>query len=46
MFGQLISNMATALIVIPIAIAAAAELGVDVRPVLMSVTVAASAART
>jgi di/tricarboxylate transporter len=43
-FGQLISNMATALIVIPIAIAAAADLGVDVRPVLMSVTVAASAA--
>ena len=43
-FGQLISNMATALIVIPIALAAAGELGVDVRPVLMSVTVAASAA--
>jgi di/tricarboxylate transporter len=43
-FGQLISNMATALIVIPIAIAAAGELGVDVRPVLMSVTIAASAA--
>ena len=43
-FGQLISNMATALIVIPIALAAAAELGVDVRPVLMSVTIAASAA--
>ena len=43
-FGQLISNMATALIVIPIALAAAAEMGVDVRPVLMSVTVAASAA--
>jgi di/tricarboxylate transporter len=43
-FGQLISNMATALIVIPIAIAAAVDLGVDVRPVLMSVTIAASAA--
>jgi len=43
-FGQLISNTATALIVIPIAIAAAGELGVDVRPVLMSVTIAASAA--
>jgi di/tricarboxylate transporter len=43
-FGQLISNMATALIVIPVAIAAAADLGVDVRPVLMSVTIAASAA--
>jgi di/tricarboxylate transporter len=43
-FGQLISNMATALIVIPVALAAAADLGVDVRPVLMSVTIAASAA--
>jgi di/tricarboxylate transporter len=43
-FGQLISNMATALIVIPIALAAAADLGLDVRPVLMSVTIAASAA--
>jgi di/tricarboxylate transporter len=43
-FGQLISNMATALIVIPIAIAAAGDLSVDIRPVLMSVTVAASAA--
>ena len=37
-FGQLISNMATALIVIPIAVAAAAELGVALQPVLMSVT--------
>lgn len=43
-FGQLISNMATALIVIPVAIAAATDLSVDVRPVLMSVTIAASAA--
>ena len=42
--GQLISNMATALIVIPIAVAAAAELGVSPQPVLMSVTVAAAAA--
>ena len=42
-FGQLISNMATALIVIPIAVAAAAELGVSPQPVLMSVTVAAAA---
>jgi di/tricarboxylate transporter len=42
--GQLISNMATALIVIPIATSAAAELGVSVRPVLMCVTVAAAAA--
>jgi di/tricarboxylate transporter len=43
-FGQLISNMATALIVIPIALAAATDLGVSVRPVLMSLTIAASAA--
>jgi di/tricarboxylate transporter len=42
-FGQLISNMATALIVIPIAIAAAGDLGLSVRPVLMSVTIAAAA---
>jgi di/tricarboxylate transporter len=41
--GQLISNMATALIVIPIAVAAAVELGVSPQPVLMSVTVAAAA---
>ena len=43
-FGQLISNMATAIIVIPIALSAAAELGVSARPVLMCVTVAAAAA--
>jgi di/tricarboxylate transporter len=43
-FGQLISNMATALIVIPIAVVAATDLGISVRPILMSVTVAASAA--
>jgi di/tricarboxylate transporter len=42
--GQLISNMATALIVIPIAVTAAAELAVSPRPVLMSVTVAAAGA--
>jgi di/tricarboxylate transporter len=42
-FGQLISNMATALIVIPIATSAAADLGVSARPVLMCVTVAAAA---
>jgi di/tricarboxylate transporter len=41
--GQLISNTATALIVIPIAISAAGELGVSPRPVLMSVAVAAAA---
>lgn len=43
-FGQLISNTATALIVIPIAISAATDLGLSVRPVMMSVTVAAAAA--
>jgi di/tricarboxylate transporter len=43
-FGQLISNMATALIMIPIAIAAATGLGISVQPVLMSLTVAAAAA--
>jgi di/tricarboxylate transporter len=43
-FGQLISNMATALIVIPIAAAAATDLGIDIQPVLMTVTVAAAAA--
>jgi di/tricarboxylate transporter len=43
-FGQLISNTATALIVIPIATSAASELGVSVRPVLMCVAVAAVAA--
>jgi di/tricarboxylate transporter len=42
--GQLISNTATALVVIPVAISAAAELGVSARPVLMCVTVAAAAA--
>jgi di/tricarboxylate transporter len=42
--GQLISNMATALIVIPIAISAAAETGVSARPLLMTVNVAAAAA--
>jgi di/tricarboxylate transporter len=43
-FGQLISNMATALIMIPIAVAAANGLGISVQPVLMSLTVAAAAA--
>ena len=42
--GQLISNMATALIMIPIALAAATELGVSARPVLMVLTVACAAA--
>ena len=42
--GQLISNTATALIVIPISVAAATEIGMSPRPVLMSVAVAAAAA--
>ena len=42
--GQLISNMATALIVIPIAVSAAAELDVSPKPMLMAVAVAAAAA--
>jgi di/tricarboxylate transporter len=41
--GQLISNMATALIMIPIAISAADELDVSAKPVLMAVAVAAAA---
>ena len=42
--GATISNTATALIVIPIAVSACAELDVSVRPVLMAVTVSCSAA--
>jgi di/tricarboxylate transporter len=42
--GQLISNMATALVVIPIALSAAADLAISPRPVLMSVSVAAAGA--
>ncbi|MCX5401630.1 SLC13 family permease [Streptomyces sp. NBC_00102] len=42
--GQFVSNTATALIVIPIAIVAAQEVGVSVLPVLMVVAVAAAAA--
>jgi di/tricarboxylate transporter len=41
--GQLISNIATALIVIPVALSAAAEMDVSAKPVLMAVTVAAAA---
>lgn len=37
--GQLISNMATALIVIPIGIAAAAQLGISPVPVLIAIAV-------
>lgn len=43
MLGQFISNVATALIVIPIALVAAADVGVDARTVLMVVCVAAAA---
>jgi di/tricarboxylate transporter len=43
-FGQLISNTATALIVIPIGLAGAAELGISPQPVLMTITVSAAAA--
>jgi len=42
--GQLISNMATALIVLPVAVSAAAELDVSAKPVLMAVAVASAAA--
>jgi di/tricarboxylate transporter len=42
--GQLISNTATALIVIPVALSAATDAGVSARPFLMAVTVAAAAA--
>ncbi len=41
--GQLISNMATALIVIPVAVSAASDMNVSAKPVLMAVTVAAAA---
>jgi di/tricarboxylate transporter len=41
--GQLISNMATALIVIPVALSAAADMDVSAKPVLMAVTVSAAA---
>jgi di/tricarboxylate transporter len=42
--GQLISNTATVLVVVPIALSAAAELDVSAKPVLMTVCVASSAA--
>src|SRR5262245_55094232 len=42
--GQLISNTATVLVVIPIAVSAAAELDVSAKPVLMAVCVASAAA--
>lgn len=42
--SQLISNMATALIIIPVAISAAADMDVSAKPVLMAVAVSAAAA--
>jgi di/tricarboxylate transporter len=42
--GQVVSNMATALIMIPIGLSAAADAGMSARPVLMCVTVAAAGA--
>jgi len=42
--GQLISNTATALIVIPIGVAAAERMGISPLPVLMSTAVAAAGA--
>jgi di/tricarboxylate transporter len=41
--GQLISNTATALIMIPVGLAAAADVGVDAQVVLMSLAVASAA---
>jgi di/tricarboxylate transporter len=42
--GQFVSNTATALIVVPIAVSAASELGLSARPFLMLMSVAAAAA--
>ncbi len=42
--GQFISNVATVLIVIPVALSTAAETGLSVQPVLMTVAVAGAAA--
>jgi di/tricarboxylate transporter len=42
--GQLISNTATALIIIPVALSAATDTGVSPKPLLMAVGVAAAAA--
>jgi di/tricarboxylate transporter len=42
--GQVISNTATAIIVIPVSVVAATEMGVSVEPVLMCVGVACAAA--
>lgn len=42
--GQLISNMATVLVVLPVALSAAADLGISPLPVLVSLNVVAAAA--
>lgn len=42
--GQFISNVATVLIVVPIALSTAAETGLSVQPILMTVAVAGAAA--
>ncbi len=42
--GQLLSNTATALIMIPIAVSASAEMGIETRGVLVSLSVASAAA--
>jgi len=42
--GQVISNTATALIIIPISVVAAQDMGISPQPVLMAVAVAAAAA--
>jgi di/tricarboxylate transporter len=41
--GQIVSNTATVLIVVPIALSAAAETGISAQPVLMLVAVAGAA---
>ena len=41
--GQVISNTATALIIIPISVVAAQQMGLSPQPVLMSVAIAAAA---
>ena len=42
--GQLISNMATALIVIPIGVSAAAQMNISAMPILVAIAVFAAAA--
>jgi di/tricarboxylate transporter len=42
--GQVISNTATSLIVIPIAVVAASQMGISIQPVLMCVCIACAGA--